>query len=231
MTMTRWGLLLLLFIIIPAFANAAEGVPLLSQDAAAYEARIVHLPDYPYASYYAIYGSFETAPGEAPVDMCEGLAEERVHLHATYYGRDAGEVPTWCRDFSDRCSFRCVVKLEDLAGLIRSLPYAVLGEKHFRFVLEQWGGPGAGDAARSPELDLLGGGVAEKSHPPWRDEIGAWADGDRDDVPDRFDNCPAVRNFGQNDADRDGVGDACEAGAASEEERPVARGGSGAMAF
>ncbi|HEV7734280.1 MAG TPA: hypothetical protein VGR62_19060 [Candidatus Binatia bacterium] len=36
------------------------------------------------------------------------------------------------------------------------------------------------------------------------------ADGDSDELPDAFDNCPAVPNVDQRDADGDGVGDACE---------------------
>jgi hypothetical protein len=37
-------------------------------------------------------------------------------------------------------------------------------------------------------------------------------DADGDGVPDLSDNCPAIANPGQSDTDRDGVGDACEAG-------------------
>lgn len=37
-------------------------------------------------------------------------------------------------------------------------------------------------------------------------------DGDGDGVPDLSDNCPVIANPGQSDADRNGIGDACEAG-------------------
>ncbi|MFN8545343.1 MAG: hypothetical protein U0807_14200 [Candidatus Binatia bacterium] len=39
----------------------------------------------------------------------------------------------------------------------------------------------------------------------------ALADRDRDEVPDAFDNCPAVANADQADTDGDGTGDACDA--------------------
>ncbi len=39
------------------------------------------------------------------------------------------------------------------------------------------------------------------------------ADADADGVPDEIDDCPAVQNGGQEDADGDGVGDACQGGA------------------
>ncbi|HEX7035856.1 MAG TPA: DUF11 domain-containing protein [Pseudomonadales bacterium] len=42
-------------------------------------------------------------------------------------------------------------------------------------------------------------------------EVQSAADGDRDAVPDDVDNCPAVANPDQQDTDRDGTGDACEA--------------------
>lgn len=38
----------------------------------------------------------------------------------------------------------------------------------------------------------------------------ALADGDADQIPDALDNCPAVANTDQADADADGVGDACD---------------------
>ena len=42
-------------------------------------------------------------------------------------------------------------------------------------------------------------------------ELPSAPDGDGDGHPDDADNCPATANPGQNDGDRDGVGDACEA--------------------
>jgi len=43
-------------------------------------------------------------------------------------------------------------------------------------------------------------------------DIGWFADGDLDGVPDESDNCPGFFNPGQEDANRNGVGDACERG-------------------
>jgi hypothetical protein len=40
-------------------------------------------------------------------------------------------------------------------------------------------------------------------------DIGACTDDDNDDVHDAIDNCPFISNFGQQDGDGDGVGDAC----------------------
>ncbi len=42
------------------------------------------------------------------------------------------------------------------------------------------------------------------------DPLAEWVDGDRDAIPDRFDNCPDDANPDQADLDADGVGDACD---------------------
>jgi hypothetical protein len=185
----------------PSFALDPAAQPFLSPGPGAYAAKIITLPGQPYFPYYVIYGRFESTPESA--QSCNVLAEQAVHLQATYYGRDAGDLHSWCRDFGESCAFRCFVKLEELSDLLNSFPYAVLGLKNFRFFLEQAGG------ARSPDLDLLGGAAQPKAHPPWQDVVGRWSDGDGDDVPDFADNCQDVSNNDQADADGDGTGDAC----------------------
>jgi len=184
---------------------------ILSVNPSVYKAKITSLPGHPYASYYIIYGRFDpplTDAEAAPEASCSGLAEEGVHLRASYYGRDAGEVDSWCRDLGSQCAFRCIVKLEALNDRIHALPYAIIGPKYFRFVLTQTGSSGE-RLAQSPEIDLLGGDEALKTHPPWRDVVGPWSDADGDEVPDDIDNCVAQANFDQADTDGDGVGDVC----------------------
>jgi len=46
--------------------------------------------------------------------------------------------------------------------------------------------------------------------PPWIDAVDRCADSDTDGVADRVDNCPALFNAWQEDADFDGTGDACD---------------------
>jgi hypothetical protein len=189
----------------------ASASPVLSTRAADYKAKIVSLPENPYIFYYAIYGRFAAAPevDAAATSAYESIAEDRVRLRATYYTRDAGELRQSCRGLGDGGVFRCLVKLEKLSELISALPYAVLGRDHFRFFLEQLPEDPSGEAVRSPELDLLGGDGAAKAHPPWQDVVGPWADDDNDAVPNDDDNCRTRPNFEQEDADGDGVGDAC----------------------
>ena len=67
---------------------------------------------------------------------------------------------------------------------------------------------GLGGAGRT----LLDANVKRLYSNALRWTTGGPADADADGVPDFSDNCPAIANPGQGDADRNGVGDACEAG-------------------
>jgi hypothetical protein len=67
---------------------------------------------------------------------------------------------------------------------------------------------GQGGAGRT----LLDANVLRLYNNALRWTTGGPPDADADGVPDFSDNCPAIANPGQADADRNGVGDACEAG-------------------
>ena len=61
--------------------------------------------------------------------------------------------------------------------------------------------PGEADHRLAPPADLA---------LPMLEDLGWFPDEDVDGVPDDTDNCPAIDNAGQADADRDGIGDACD---------------------
>jgi len=61
--------------------------------------------------------------------------------------------------------------------------------------------PGEADHRLAPPADLA---------LPMLEDLGWFPDGDLDGVPDDTDNCPATGNADQADADRDGIGDACD---------------------
>ena len=84
-----------------------------------------------------------------------------------------------------------------------------------------------GDTSPNPDTDPAASDTSPDTTtctPPQFDDLGRDDDTDGDGRPDHHDNCPVTANPEQSDADRDGVGDACDESADSECRRCILEG-------